>query len=136
MDNASINVVAFIDTMQDARNELHSVWNHFARRRLKVSSESLRTGPIWALAGYFDFGFMVTGGDGRNYDLSARLRWKGEEWVIEADICLEEEDEKQNWSYPTLRELPVHRTEDWPTAVQYLHAAIGGLIELSEIIPS
>ena len=102
MDSASRNVVALLEGVQAVRKDLHTVRNHYIRRRLKVSHDP-GCGPIWALDGYFDLGIMVTGADGQNYELSARLMWPGAEWAIRSDASLEQEGENGEWTYPTLR---------------------------------
>ena len=136
MDEASRNVVAFLEGVQAARQELHAVWNHYTRRGLKVSSHAFRFGPIWAPDGYLDLGMMVTGADGRNYELSARLRWSGGEWVVQADARLEPESEAGDLSYPVLRNLPEQRAAHWPTALGHLRAAVAGLAGFDDLIPA
>lgn len=134
MDEASRNVVAFLEGVQSVREELHAVWNHYTRRGLKISNYP-GCGPTWALAGYFDLGIMVTGSDGRNYDLSARLRWSSGEWVMQSDISLEQEDERGYPYYSTLRELPEQRTSDWRAALDQWRAAIAALRSFDDLIP-
>jgi hypothetical protein len=134
VDEASRNVVAFLEGVQSVREELHSVWNHYTRRGLKISNYP-GCGPTWALAGYFDLGIMVIGGDGRNYDLFARLRWSSGEWVVQADISLEQETEQGDCTYPLLRELPEQRTSNWQAALDHWRAAIAALSSFEDLIP-
>jgi len=135
VDEASRQVVAFLEGVHGVRQELHAVWNHYTRRGLKVSNYPGR-GPAWALDGYLDFGFMVTGADGRNYELSARLRWTGGEWVVQADVSLEQENERGDWAYSVLRELPERRASDWATALSDWRAAVAGLAGFDNLIPA
>ena len=134
MDEASRNVVAFLEGVQSVREELHAVWNHYTRRGLSISNYP-GCGPTWALAEYLDLGIMVTGTDGRNYDLSARLRWSIGEWVVQADISLEQESQRCDCTYPVLRELPEQRTSDWKVALDHWRAAIAGLMSFDDLIP-
>ena len=92
MDEASRHVVEFLEGVQAVRRGLHGVWNHYSRRGLKVSNYP-GLGPIWALEGYFDLGFLINGADGRTYELSARLRWSGDDWRVQADISVEQEND-------------------------------------------
>ena len=92
MDESSQAVVAFLEGVQGVREELQGVWNHYTRRGLKLSKYP-GFGPP-GLAGYFDLGFAVTGTDGSNYELSTRLRWSGDEWVVQADVNDQQEDER------------------------------------------
>lgn len=77
---------------------------------------------------------MVGGNDGRNYELSARLRWSGGEWVVQADASLEQESERGDWTYRVLRELPERRTPDWPAALDYWRAAVASLAGFDDLI--
>ena len=129
------NVVAFLEGVQAVRQELHAVWNHYTRRGLKVSNYP-GCGPLWALDGYLDLGIVVTGADARNYELSARLRWSGGEWVVQADASLEQETERGDWIYPVLRELPERRASDWPSALGHWRAAVAGLAGFDDVIPA
>ncbi len=88
------------------------------------------------LDGYFDLGVTVTGVDGRNYELSARLRWSRDEWVVQADASQQQEDERVNWCYPVLRELPERRAPDWPTALEHWRAAVADLAGFDDLIPA
>jgi hypothetical protein len=135
VDEGSQVVVGFLDGVQAVRTELHAVWNHYTRRGLKVSNYP-GCGPIWALDGYFDLGFTVAGVDGRNYVLSARLRWSGGEWIVQADIAHEHEDDLGNWCYDVLRELPERRAPDWPTALNHWRAAVADLAGSDDLIPA
>ncbi len=135
MDEASRNVVAFLEGVQAARRGLHAVWQHYARRGLAVSSQALGFGPVWA-EGYLDLGLMVTGADGRNYDLSARLRWSGGEWVIQADASLEQVSDRGDWEYPVLRALPEWRAADWRAALEHLRAAVAALAGFDDLVPT
>jgi len=135
VDEASRNVVAFLEGVQAVRQELYAVWNHYTRRGLKVSYHP-NFGPVWALDGYLDLGITVAGTDGRNYQLSARLRWSGGEWVAQADASLEQESERGDWSYPVMSELPERRASDWPSALAYWRAAVAGLAGFDDLIPT
>ena len=135
MDEASRNVVAFLEGVQGVEQELHAVWNHYTRRGLKVSNYPT-CGPIWALAGYFDLGIIVTGADGRNYELSARLRWSGGDWVVQAHASLEQESERGEGTYPELRKLPERRAADWPSALSHWRTAVAGLAGFDDLIPA
>ncbi len=135
MDEASRNVVAFLEGVQSVRQELHGVWNHYTRRGLSVSNYP-GCGPIWALDGYFDLGIMVAGTDGRNYELSARLRWSGGEWVVQTDVSLEQKNERGDWTYSVLRELPEQRASDWQAALDHWRAAVAGLSGFDDLIPA
>ncbi|HEY7157474.1 MAG TPA: hypothetical protein VH575_26200 [Gemmataceae bacterium] len=128
-------MVAFLEGVQAVRQGLHAVWNHYTRRGLKVSNYP-GCGPLWALEGYFDLGIVVAGTDGRNYELSARLRWSGSEWAVQADACLEKEGERGDWTYPVLRELPERRASDWSSALGYWRAAVASLAGFDDLIPS
>ena len=90
---------------------------------------------FWALDGYFDFDPVVTGSDGRSYELSARLRWWNEEWTINADVSVERESESGEFNYAVLRALPARRASDWPTALKYLRAAITAFPDFDDLIP-
>jgi hypothetical protein len=136
VDEASRNVVAFLEGVQAARQGLRAVWNHYTRQGLRSSSHALRFGPAWALAGCLDFGITVTGADGRDYGLSARLRWSGGEWVVQADASLEQEGEDGDLGYPVLRKLPEYRAADWPAALAHLRAVIAALVGFDDLIPA
>lgn len=134
MDEASQNVVAFLNCVLDVRDKCSGVWNHYTRRGLKVSNYPT-FGPIWYPGG-FSFGIMVTGADGRNYELSSTLRWAEGAWVVQADVSLEQETERGDWVYPTLREMPERRTSDWPTALGFWRTAVVGLTQFDDLIPT
>jgi hypothetical protein len=135
VDVESLNVIAFLEGVEAVRQELHVVWNHYTRRGLKVSSYSTTYGPIWVLDG-FDLGIMVSGREGRNYELSARLRWSSGEWLVQADASLEEEDERGGSYYPVLRAWPERRASDWPSALMHWRAAVAGLAGFDDLIPA
>lgn len=135
MDEASRNIAAFLEGVQSVRRELHAVWNHYTRRGLKISNYPT-CGPTWALAGYFDLGMVVAGADGRNYALSARLRWSGGEWVVQADISLEQVSDRGDCTYSVVQELLERRASEWPAALADWRAAVAGLVTFADVIPA
>ena len=136
MLDSNADIARFLTGVLRTRDRLHDVYNHYVRRRNKVHWGTNVTGPIWAESGYIEYGLMVTGSDGKNYELSARLRWPGDKWIIEAEAAMEEEDDAGNWSYPTLRDLPKKESDDWEQALEDFSQAVASLKSFGDLIPA
>lgn len=132
LDEASQNVVAFLEGIAAARRGLNEVWTHYARRGLKVSRH-FGLGPVW-LEGSLQLGVWVIGGDGNEYDLCVHLQWSDREWVIHADASREER-ENGYLAYPVLRKLPARRSDDVPHCLEHLRAAVAELKGFDDLIP-
>ena len=136
MSDSGPDIARFLTGVLRTRDTLHGVYNHYVRRGNKVHWGRNATGPIWAEFGYFEYGLMVTGSDGKNYELSARLRWPGEKWIAEAEAAIEEEDAAGNWFYPTLRDLPKKESENWEQALSDFSQAVASLKSFDDLIPT
>jgi hypothetical protein len=136
LTESGADIACFLTRVLRTRDVLQGVYAHYVRRGNRVHWGTNGTGPIWAADSYIEYGLMVTGSDGRNYELSARLRWSGERWIVEAEAAMEEEDAAGHPSYPTLRELPGRASESWQKALEDFARAVSELTSFDDLIPT
>ncbi|MDY7232651.1 hypothetical protein [Hyalangium rubrum] len=140
MDGPSQSVATFLTALQDARTQLTTHRNAFARHGLRVETYFVLGGrPFTVLenetqrvfSGTISLGLLVTGANRREYQLGVDLMWDEQQWTLQTEAWVEAETEGMNF----LRGLPERTADTLPQCLEHLRAAIEDLSTFADLVP-
>ena len=140
MDNSSSAVVAFLESLQDARARLAEVWSHYsAKGATRIQTVFNLSGRPFTVAdgrasqeylGSLAVGVLVVGPDGREYDLTVDLMWDVEAWTIDTEAWVADETQNQ----VLLRALPRRSATELDACRAKLLEAVDELKSFDDVV--
>jgi hypothetical protein len=140
MDAPSRSVVVFLESLQDAMEQLRSVWEHYLRRGARPHRPFLVLGgrpftvhhkpAVRQFHGCVALGLQIDGTDGREYELGVDILWDTDCWTITTEARVTNEPAGQD----ILRRLPERTADNLSTCVQQLRAAIDELVNFEDLV--
>ena len=129
MDRQSVHVVTFLDALEREMARLGSdVKRHYAYRR----GGRIPGMPVLTLTGGgFALALPIKGADGVHYELAVDVAWDAERWTISTGLYVDADRGGQR----TVQQLPERSASDLAGCLEHLHAAVGDLARVGELIP-
>ncbi len=141
MDEASRTATEFLESLQDAVDQLGEVGNHYTRRgtwarrsQLVLSGRPLHVHGGSAVRRFdvsVSLGLLVRGADQREYELGVEVMWDSEQWTLATDAWVES-DRNQD----LLREMPERVASDLHACKEHLKEAIADLLRFDDLVPA
>lgn len=141
MDASSSSVAAFLESLQDAMKELGNISHHYLRRGTQPGRPFLvlsgrpfaihRGDSLRQFHGSVGLGLMVTGADGKDYELGVDVLWDLDCWTLTTEAWVETKDGGQKM----LRKLPERTATDLSACSELLAMAIKDLRTFEDLVP-
>jgi hypothetical protein len=150
MDTPSHYVATFLETLQDAMQQLTQLQHHYFDRGTRPDRPFLFLSgrpfsvyegeSVQQVQGSLALGLHIRGGDGREYELAVDVLWDAECWTITTEAWVEA-DTSSDTSAKTggqelLRQLPKRRAVDLEICTKQVRAAVEDLAEFDDLVPS